>query len=1014
MRLFVFFLDPYVGIWVLLLAYAMQLGLCTDPWIQMGTDIADDAGCSGYTWSGSNFGSVVSSSGDGSRLAVSRASNYVRVYEWSDATNWTQSSELAIQTNDLGSSMQISRDGTHIAIGGGGKVAVYEYKSNAWTLKGSFLQSENNPHNGFGDAVSISDDGTRLAVGEPQHGNNPFNCTNEAAQGAARVYEWNTGQSSWDKMGSNFFCHNKTDDKVGHSNSISGDGNRVAVGAPETDGPEQCDFYGCYSTSPNRGQVRIYEWSNVANAWQVMGDYIDGSPHDGLGSSVSMSRDGSRVMVGVPLHDTGCSNGGTAFVYEWDSTSWVRMSSDMTATCEQRQVSNNYGGRYARFGDDNNFGTSVSILADGSHVAVGSGTRYQGEVRVYEWKSGVWSQIGTTMDNYAEEYCAYNDNSCTPAYGCSYMPEFGFGNSVSISQDSKGTRVFVGMPRNVEVRVLRMTTCDDPVTAPEYGSMGDCRSSLPLGTTCQFGCNTGYSLSGMTKCSEAGVLSSAKCTKSWTVDAFHIDKVSDWSNFGGSVAISGDGKRVASAARENGGLMVYVYERVPESSSWQQVSDGIFRNHNADMYWQEWSQYVSLSKDGFTVAVGYAEYQGDSSLCRVFEWKIDTWTQLGGDIASNVTTEYFGQTVSLADDGRRVAVGSTMGSISGKAYVRVYELQENKWVQMGMPIPSNTYFQQSWMCGSYCSASVSLTGDGNMIAVGFHKSNVTVHRWVSESGWLPVGAAIDVSEFIGHSALSLSDDGSRVVVGHRGTSWSTPDIEYAKVFKFDSTFDLWRQIGANIQGGVPGEYFGRSVSISGNGSRVAIGGPSARHFTSTITSDTNYGVVRVYDWVSDDWVQQGVSVYGFDMPSPAYTPQRGQYGNGYGSFGASVSISDDGSSLAVGERTARRVNLFKVPAWTQPAPPSSEVADAPTNYTSEMTPGGSSNEDITNTTDVSAPAANATALPPSLPSPPPSPSPPTSLVLTDYESSASRYSFVIGLVVSIINLYYNEIKVGWS
>lgn len=232
MRLFVFFLDPYVGIWVLLLAYAMQLGLCTDPWIQMGTDIADDAGCSGYTWSGSNFGSVVSSSGDGSRLAVSRASNYVRVYEWSDATNWTQSSELAIQTNDLGSSMQISRDGTHIAIGGGGKVAVYEYKSNAWTLKGSFLQSENNPHNGFGDAVSISDDGTRLAVGEPQHGNNPFNCTNEAAQGAARVYEWNTGQSSWDKMGSNFFCHNKTDDKVGHSNSISGDGNRVAVGAP--------------------------------------------------------------------------------------------------------------------------------------------------------------------------------------------------------------------------------------------------------------------------------------------------------------------------------------------------------------------------------------------------------------------------------------------------------------------------------------------------------------------------------------------------------------------------------------------------------------------------------------------------------------------------------------------------------------------------------------------------------------------------------------------------------------
>ena len=79
-----------------------------------------------------------------------------------------------------------------------------------------------------------------------------------------------------------------------------------------------------------------------------MGDYIDGSQHDGLGSSVSMSHDGTRVIVGVPMHDTGCSNGGTAFVYEWDSTSWVRMGSDMTATCEQRQVSNNYGGRDTR------------------------------------------------------------------------------------------------------------------------------------------------------------------------------------------------------------------------------------------------------------------------------------------------------------------------------------------------------------------------------------------------------------------------------------------------------------------------------------------------------------------------------------------------------------------------------------------------------------------------------------------------------------------------------------------
>ena len=299
----------------------------TDPWIQMGTDIADPAGCSGFSYGGSNFGSVLSSSRDGSRLAVSRALHYVKVYEWSDATNWTESGQVALDGDGFGSSMQMSGDGTHIAIGGGGNVAVYEYKANAWYLKGSFLQSDHSPHNGFGDSVSISDDGTRLAVGEPQHENNPFNCTDEASQGAARVYEWNNGQSRWDKMGSSFFCHNKTDDQVGYSISISGDGNRVAVGAPKADAPEYCEENGmhgpgayCYSPSQNRGQVRVYEWS--ANSWQLMGGvpggYIDGTEQQSeLGTSVALSRDGSRIIAGAPLRDSCATDSGAAVVYEW-------------------------------------------------------------------------------------------------------------------------------------------------------------------------------------------------------------------------------------------------------------------------------------------------------------------------------------------------------------------------------------------------------------------------------------------------------------------------------------------------------------------------------------------------------------------------------------------------------------------------------------------------------------------------------------------------------------------------
>ena len=154
--------------------------------------------------------------------------------------------------------------------------------------------------------------------------------------GAVRVYEWKIGQSRWDKMGSNFFCHNKTDDKVGYSVSISGDGNRVAVGAPGADGPDVCwDWYGCYSSSPNMGQVRVYEWS--ANAWQLMGGipggYIGGASNSELGTSIALSRDGSRVIAGSPLHNS-CQSSGAARVYEWSSTSWMQIGSDLTLTCD--------------------------------------------------------------------------------------------------------------------------------------------------------------------------------------------------------------------------------------------------------------------------------------------------------------------------------------------------------------------------------------------------------------------------------------------------------------------------------------------------------------------------------------------------------------------------------------------------------------------------------------------------------------------------------------------------------
>ena len=79
-------------------------------------------------------------------------------------------------------------------------------------------------------------------------------------------------------------------DFSGISVSLSADGSTVAIGA------DLHDF--------SRGQVRIYKAED--GAWQQVGSAIDGTERgDKLGSSLSLSADGSTGAIGAVLHDKG-------------------------------------------------------------------------------------------------------------------------------------------------------------------------------------------------------------------------------------------------------------------------------------------------------------------------------------------------------------------------------------------------------------------------------------------------------------------------------------------------------------------------------------------------------------------------------------------------------------------------------------------------------------------------------------------------------------------------------------
>ena len=137
-----------------------------------------------------------------------------------------------------------------------------------------------NDESGF--SVSLSSDGSRVAIGAP------YNDANGSNSGHVRVYEYSGG--SWRKLGSDI-DGDAAGDASGWSVSLSSDGqSRVAIGTP-------------YGDNSNFGYVRIYEFQSN-NSWSQLGQDIDGEAgNDTSGYSVSLSSDGSIVAISAPEND---------------------------------------------------------------------------------------------------------------------------------------------------------------------------------------------------------------------------------------------------------------------------------------------------------------------------------------------------------------------------------------------------------------------------------------------------------------------------------------------------------------------------------------------------------------------------------------------------------------------------------------------------------------------------------------------------------------------------------------
>jgi len=304
-------------------------------WERVGKDIVEPV--QGVIRAG--FGSRVTLSHDGTVLSFSapftdnfRGAAYVFEYD-QEGDEWVPLGSRNGSVTDLkvdlfGFSTALSADGGRLALSARQLVRVYDLGENrTWSQVGEDIPTNNSP-----SSLDFSDDGSVLAV---------------LAKNNSIIYTFNNITKQWDALGNNTPVMGKAAGSI----SLSANGSIVAYSSPTYDEETGAAYVHCLD--PKTGN------------WTLMGGtaLYGGTKKDIFGSCLSLSSDGSRLVVG----SRGYNNfSGLVQFFHWNGKEWTKMTKDIVGDVE------------------NYLGEDCSLV--GSRLAVGSFTYNDttGLVRVFD------------------------------------------------------------------------------------------------------------------------------------------------------------------------------------------------------------------------------------------------------------------------------------------------------------------------------------------------------------------------------------------------------------------------------------------------------------------------------------------------------------------------------------------------------------------------------------------------------------------------------------------------------
>ena len=320
---------------------------------------------------------------------------------------WSNNSKVyeGLNTDRLFFGVDVSLDGDRALIGTShsnrivnntGVAYIYDYINNVWELSATLKADDGVAGDDFGRSVSLL--GDRAVIGAP------FNELNNTSTNYGAAYVFNLQAGDWvqtEKLFANqlvnslrFGTHvelgpdriliasgidrvyafdlvgsiwNETlfrqfdeEGQIGYADSISMDGDRILIGAP--DSRDEFDV--------KTGAVYIYDYENGLWSETIKIRANDGGFGDAFGYDVSLS--GNRALIGARYSDNNGLNTGSAYIFENNQGAWIQTSKISGSD----QLDSDY------------FGTKVSL--SGTRALIGNARNaYVFDLGIEKWSETV-------------------------------------------------------------------------------------------------------------------------------------------------------------------------------------------------------------------------------------------------------------------------------------------------------------------------------------------------------------------------------------------------------------------------------------------------------------------------------------------------------------------------------------------------------------------------------------------------------------------------------------------------